>query len=333
MTMPEDVCPEVVVVVVNWNGKEFLGNCLESLRVQTHGNYSVIVVDNGSTDGSVDLIRSGYPEVRLIQTGKNLGFAAANNIAIQSCQAEYIALLNNDATARATWLEHLVDALATHAEAGMAASKMVFADAPDIIDRAGDAYTLAGAGCLRGRGRSSDAYNQNQWIFGACAGAALYRKKMLHDIGLFDEAFFLIYEDVDLSFRAQLSGYKCLYVADAVVEHAATSSIKYDSEISVYYGHRNLEWNYIKNMPTVLILLTIVPHLAYNIAGLLFFGLRGRGWPYLKAKYAALKGAAEMLAKRERIQAESCVPPKYILSLLHREFFFSRLFARAAKGK
>lgn len=329
--MREDDTPDVVVVVVNWNGRAFIRACLESLRRQTYRNFTTVVVDNGSTDGSADLISAEYPEVRLIRLERNLGFAAANNTAIRSCRAEYIALLNNDASARATWLEQLVSALERYPQAGLAASKMEFADTPDTIDRAGDAYTIAGAGRLRGRGRHASAYDRNQWIFGACAGAAIYRKRMLDKIGLFDASFFLIYEDVDLSFRAQLRGYKCLFVADAIVEHAASSSIKYDSETSVYYGHRNLEWNYIKNMPATLILLTLVPHLLYDLAGFVFFALRGRGQLYLKAKSDALKGAAAMFKKRKRIQARICVPEHYILSLLHGEFLLSRLSTRLKK--
>jgi GT2 family glycosyltransferase len=130
--------------------------------------------------------------------------------------------------------ESLIGALESCPEAGFAASKMLYYDNPEIIDRAGDSYTRAGAG---------------EWIFGACAGAALYRTRMLRDTGIFDEDFFLLYEDVDLSFKAQLKGYKCLYVPEAIVHHKASSSIIYDSPTSVYYGHRNLEWVYIKNMP------------------------------------------------------------------------------------
>ena len=136
--------------------------------------------------------------------------------------------LNNDAVPDTMWLKHLVEALDSYPEAGFAASKMFFYDDPETIDRAGDAYSRAGTGLLRGQGESASNYNKQEWIFGACAGAALYRTVMLNDIGLFDEDFFLLYEDVDLSFRAQLKGYRCLLVPDAVVYHKASSSIVYD---------------------------------------------------------------------------------------------------------
>ncbi|MCK4467746.1 MAG: glycosyltransferase family 2 protein, partial [Desulfobacterales bacterium] len=266
----------VSVIIVNWNGRKFLSECLESLRQQAYRHFSIIFVDNGSNDGSIDFVIRNYPEVKTIALPRNVGFSVANNIAIKTVKTEYVALLNNDAVADPLWLKTLVEALEEHSEAGFAASKMLFYDNPEIIDRAGDAYTRAGTGLLRGRGMNADSYNGRGWVFGACAGAALYRTRMLRDVGLFDEDFFLVYEDVDLSFRAQLRGYKCLYVPEAIVYHKGSGSIIYDSPTSVYYGHRNLEWVYIKNMPAGLILRTIFPHIIYDMAAFFFFIARGR---------------------------------------------------------
>jgi GT2 family glycosyltransferase len=161
---------------------------------------------------------------------------------------------------------------------------------------------IAATALLRGRGAPAQKFNIQEKVFGACAGAALYHTRMLDDIGLFDEDFFLVYEDVDLSFRAQLRGYKCLYVPDAVVYHKASSSIGDDSPISVYYSHRNLEWVYIQNMPGSLIAKTILPHMIYVFAAFFFFIARGRGADFIKAKWHALKGVKRALQKRWRIQ-------------------------------
>jgi GT2 family glycosyltransferase len=176
--------------------------------------------------------------------------------------------------------------------------------------------------------KSFQNFNKPSWVFGACAGAAIYRKRMLDDIGLFDEDFFLLYEDVDLSFRAQLSGYKCLYVPDAIVYHQASSSIGNDTPISVYYSHRNLEWVYIHNMPGKLIKKTILNHLIYNIASFSFFVARGRGTDFIRAKWHALKGLKRALAKRKHIQKNRKVTDDYIWNLFEKERLLPRLTRR-----
>jgi GT2 family glycosyltransferase len=327
---------KISIVIVNWNGRKFLPECLESLRHQAYRRFSIILVDNGSNDGSIDFVIHNYPEVKTIALSKNVGFSVANNIAIKTVKTEYVALLNNDAVAHPLWLQSLMGALESCPEAGFAASKILYYDNPEIIDRAGDSYTRAGAGLLRGRAEPASSYNKQEWIFGACAAAALYRTRMLRDIGLFDEDFFLLYEDVDLSFRAQLRGYKCLYVPEAIVHHKVSSSIIYDSPTSVYYGHRNLEWVYIKNMPAGLILKTIFPHIIYDMAAFFFFTARGRSKDFIKAKWDALKVLNKVLKKRRQIQRSRIVNDDYIWSLLEKEHFFHRLTRRlqiTASGK
>jgi len=315
----------IAVIIVNWNGQKFIEECLNGLKEQTFKDFSIIVVDNASTDGSLQLVKKKFPEVKTIALSENLGFAAANNIAIKSVNTEYVALLNNDAAPHPGWLENLLKALEKHPEAGFVATKMLFCDRPDIIDRAGDIYTTAATALLNGRGEPAKNFNNPAWVFGACAGAAVYRKRMLEDIGFFDNDFFLLYEDVDLSFRAQLSGYKCIYAPDAIVYHKASGSIGDDSPISVYYSHRNLEWVYIHNMPGKLINKTILNHLIYDMASFLFFVARGRGADFIRAKWHALKGLKRALAKRKHIQKN------YIWSLFEKERLLPRLTRRISK--
>ena len=318
----------VSVIIVNWNGRQFIAECLDGLRRQTYRDHSVLFVDNGSDDGSLELVHREYPEVKAIELAENMGFAIANNIAIKSIQTEYVALLNNDAVPHPTWLENLLKALEHHPEAGTAASKMLLYDQPDVIDRAGDIYTTAATALLNGRGEPSTNYDNSAWVFGACAGAAVYRRQMLEDIGPFDEDFFLLYEDVDLSFRAQLKGYRCIYVPEAVVYHKASSSIGDDSPVSVYYSHRNLEWVYIHNMPRSLILKTIFPHILYVVAAFFFFLVKGRSSEFVRAKWHALKGLQPALAKRKRIQESRKVTDGYIWSLFTREKLLPRITRR-----
>lgn len=318
----------IAVIIVNWNGKKFIAECLDGLRRQRWRDFSITLVDNGSVDGSRELVQENYPEVKLIGLAENVGFAAANNMAIKATDSDYVALLNPDTVAEAGWLENLVKALEKHPAAGMTASKMLLYGHPDIIDRAGDVYTRAGTALLEGRGQPAGRYSRQKEVFGACAGAALYRRRMLDAIGLFDEDFFLLYEDVDLSFRAQLQGYKCLYVPQAVVFHKASSSIGDDTPVSVYYSHRNLEWVFIQNMPAGLFKKTLIPHLLYDLAAFLFFIGRGRGGDFIKAKWHALKGVRRALKKRSRVQAAKKVTDDYIWNIMAREHLLPRLTRR-----
>ena len=209
----------VAVIVLNWNGWHYLEGCLAALANQTYPNFEVVVVDNGSTDGSPDLVAGRYPSVRLILNSTNRGFAAANNQAIQATSTAYVATLNNDTKVEPDWLAALVAAGEAHPEAGAIASKMVFAHAPEVInscgiglDRAGIAWDLEG-GCR------VEAATQAREVFGACAGAALYRRTMLDEIGLFDEDFFAYMEDVDLAWRGRLAGWSAVFAPGAVVTH------------------------------------------------------------------------------------------------------------------
>ena len=322
---------QVRIIVVNWNGRAFLEECLQSIREQTYRSFSVVLVDNGSTDGSLMLVRNRFPEVQVIALPENRGFAAANNCALQGLGTPYAALLNNDAVAEPGWLGSLVEALEQTKEAGFAASKMLYYHQPDVIDRCGDGYTRAGVGLLRGRGEPASNYDRREWVFGACAGAALYRTDMLRDIGLFDEDFFLIHEDLDLSFRAQLRGYRCLYVPEARVLHKASGSLVYDSPVSVYYGHRNLEWTYLKNMPGRLMLRTILPHFFYDLAAFGYFTFQGRSFDYLLAKRDAWRGFQRARQKRVQVQKNRRVSDQYIWSLFSRERIFPRFLNRLRK--
>jgi GT2 family glycosyltransferase len=321
----------IPVIVVNWNGKKFLPECLESITKQTYKSNHVIMVDNGSTDGSVDFVKKNFPNIKTISLNNNYGFAEGNNIALRNIHSRYVALLNNDAVAEPNWLYSLVNGLEKYPQAGFAASKMLNYNNQEIIDRAGDTYTTCGAANLRGRGEPRDNYSEQQWIFGACGAAVLYRTEMLKDIGFFDENYFLIYEDVDLSFRAQLKGYKCLYVPEAIVYHKGSSSIQTDSPTSVYYGHRNLEWTYFKNMPVNLLQKTILLHLFYNLFALLYFIITGKGRYFIKAKVHAIMKFNKILLERKKIQKTKKVDDNYLWNLFEQEIFLPRLLKRFRK--
>lgn len=317
------------VIIVNWNGKSLLGDTLYALKAQTYPAFKTVIVDNGSEDGSIEYIAQEFPEIETIALGWNSGFAYANNFAIYKCRSTYTVLLNNDAVPSRTWLEKLVFTLDTNPSAGSAASKMLYFDNPELIDRVGDAYTKAGVGKLRGRKETYARFSKPEWIFGACAGAAIYRTDALREAGLFDEDFFLINEDVDLSFRLQSVGYKCIYVPDAVVFHKASSSIIHDSETSIYYGHRNMEWVYLKNLPWRLIVKTLPLHVVYNILAFLFFMKKKHSGTYLRAKIDAFKSLNAVMKKRKINQSKMKVSPDYLWRIMEKEDFIGRLKIRS----
>lgn len=240
--------PEVSIVIPNWNGLGLLRPCLASLQQQTFCDYEIIVVDNASTDGSLQMVASEFPEVRVLALGRNLGFAGGSNAGIRQAVGDIVVALNNDTEAEPTWLQNLVRALGRHPEAGSAASRLMVFSKPGIIHSAGDLYGRDGIPNSRGVWQQYGApYDREVFVFGPCGGAAAYRREMLDEIGLYDEAFFMYCEDVDLNWRAQLAGWKCVYVPEAVVHHhlSATGG----GALSSYFVGRNTLWVLARNVP------------------------------------------------------------------------------------
>jgi GT2 family glycosyltransferase len=318
----------ISIIILNWNGKHHLEECLTSVLKQTYNKFELIVVDNGSTDGSQEYLKEYFPGVKLICLDKNYGFCKGNNIGIKESKGEYIVLLNNDTVVLPNWLENLYSAFNNDSSIGICASKMISYYNKSALDSAGDGFSICGAGFKIGHTESPDFYSENKYVFGACAGAAMYRRDMLNEIGLLDEDFFAIYEDVDLSFRAQLAGYKCIYCADAVVYHKTNATIGKLSDFYVYNGQRNVEYAYFKNMPSDLMIKTIFPHLAFNILSFGYFLLKGKGTPFIKAKIDFLKNLNRVKKKRKEIAGLRSVDSEYILLLLERKWLSSRI-----KGK
>jgi GT2 family glycosyltransferase len=301
------------VIVLNWNGKHFLRECFDSLRSQTFRDFQTILVDNGSTDSSLDYVRQEFPEVRVIALNHNAGFAGGNNVGIQASTGEYVALLNNDTKAHRQWLESLKTTLDAHPEVGFCASKILLYDQPDIIDSAGDLFYTCGVGEKRGRSQKDDErFAKSIPVFGACAAAVLYRREMLEDIGLFDEDFFAYAEDVDLSFRAQLAGHKCLFVPQAVVYHHLQGTSRSLPDESLYLSRRNAFCALVKNMPAALLWRRLPYVLGYYFAVDLAYIGKGKVRPILKARLANIRRLRRTLAKRRQIQAGRRVSDEYI---------------------
>ncbi len=308
----------VTVVIPNWNGERFLDLCLGSLRRQTFRDFETVLVDNGSTDGSPERARLGFPEVRVIPLGENRGFAAAVNAGISASTTDLVALLNNDTEQDPGWLQALVRAADGHPEAGFFASKLVDFGDRRLLDGAGDALRLSGLPYRLGHGeRDRGQFDLPAYVFSACAAAAFYRREMLDVVGLFDEDFVSYCEDGDLSFRAQLAGYRCLYVPDAVVYHmgSATTGGK-RSATATRLGTRNSISLLVKNLP-----LSALPHVLPffvlgQLARLLVASATGTLGPHLRGLAEARRALPLMLEKRRGIQGKRKVPVPEIRRLL-----------------
>ncbi|MDO9325358.1 MAG: glycosyltransferase family 2 protein [Methanoregula sp.] len=291
----------ISVVVVNYNGKKFLDNCLSSLIMQTYQDFEIIVVDNGSSDDSSSYIRERYPSVILVETGKNLGFAGGTNAGIHIAKGEFILTLNNDTIADTDLLEEIIQPMQSDALVGMCGSKMLFPDGR--INSTAICISRSGAAWDRGMSESDHGqYDVAEEIFGPCAGAALYRRSMLNEIGLFDEDFFLFMEDVDLAFRARLSGWKCMYVPTARVVHIHGGTAGFRSDLSIYYGNRNLMWYVVKNFPSRTLLLSSPWIITRNFADVPYYFIQGKGHAILLAKIHMMKGLPTMVCKRRDVK-------------------------------
>jgi GT2 family glycosyltransferase len=302
----------VTVIVVNHNGGDLLVRCLEGVASQTVAPVRILVMDNGSTDGSVaDARRCCADDARLagrtemMELDQNLGFAAANNRAIMSCETEYVALLNPDAFPHPRWLERLLDAARRHPEASAFGSRQMLEGSPGVLDGIGDVFHVSGLSWREGHGRKlrEDDLEERE-IFSPCAAAALYRREALVEVGGFDEDFFCYFEDVDLGFRLRLAGYAARSVAAAGVSHmGAASTGGPRSNFAVYHGHRNLIWCFVKNMPFPLVLMLLPGHAALLLYDLALFTLRGCGAAVVAAKWHAVVGLPKFLGKRRAVQA------------------------------
>lgn len=307
--------PRVVVIVVNWNGKRFLKRCLGLLFAQSYQAFEVILVDNGSTDGSVSFVEERFPQVRLIANEANRGFAAANNQAIRVSDSEFVVTLNNDTEVSAEWLGELVAAADTDQKVGSCASRMLFAHRPEMINSAGIALDRAGiAWDWRGGERDDPKDLEPVEVFGACAGAALYRRSMLDEIGLFDEDFFAYLEDVDLAWRAQWAGWRSLSVPTARVLHYHSGTALEGSPFKNRMLGRNKVWMIAKNYPWPQLLWYLPVILLYDVGSLPYTLIwRGDCEP-LRGRLEGLMQVRTALAKRRATAQVKKLPGREILS-------------------
>ena len=314
---------KVTVVVVNWNGGAYLRQCLLALQAQTEASFVAVVVDNGSTDGSdSEVALLNDPRFSLLSLGTNKGFAVANNLAVQhSTAGDWIALLNPDAFAEPDWLACLLRGAERDPQAASLGSRLVNAADPMLLDGTGDVYDVSGRVWRRDHGYPMNAATTRVGeIFSPCAAAALYRRDAWNAVAGFDEDFFCYVEDVDLGFRLRLLGYRSMYVPDSICHHIGSGITGRRSDFSSYYGHRNLVWTFVKNMPGVLFWLLLPLHVLLNVATLFLFARRGKGGVVLRAILDAVAGLPRVWQKCQRVQATRKVGLVVLWKSLHKGF-------------
>jgi len=322
---------KVSVIVVNWNRRDLLRACLESLNTQTETEFEIIVVDNGSVDNSTGMVERDYPRVRLIRNRENRGFCAANNQGIQAAQGEFVALLNNDAEAESGWLAALLAALEGRPDCGMAASKILVYEDPGRIDKVG--HLIYPDGQNRGRGSGEldrgqyDRTPETLWPDGC---AAMYRREMLATIGGFDEDLFAYADDAELGLRARIAGWGCVYAPNAVVRHHRGATLGLGSGRRLELIERNRVLLAAKLFPWSLLLLNPLYYLARLASGLweaahgrgetaLYRGVKGK-WTIaaslLRGDFQALPLLPRMLRKRREIERVRRLSPRQVRELI-----------------
>lgn len=317
---------KVAIIIVSWNAKEYLGKCLSSILEQTYRNFEIIFVDNGSADGSVEFVHSTFPTVKMVPLDKNYGFAKANNMGIEMAfesGARHIVLLNVDTIIENDFLKELVTAAESDDNIGCCQPKMLSMDDHRIIDAVGITIKKNCWAHQIGYGEMDiDKYNQPNEIFGANAGAALYKSEMLGEIGLFDEEYFAYFEDVDLALRARLYGWKCLFTPKAIIYHKHSVTYGKHSPVKRYLLTRNRYYYVIKNLPSNMVFRFMlkqakdITELILKItAHLVFLKIKrlNSDTKILKAHFHAIINIPKMFRKRNKIRSKGIISDRELV--------------------
>ena len=309
--------PKASVIIVNYNGGAWLARCAAALAAQSEADFEAFIVDNGSTDGSLDSLPKLDARFEIIRAGENLGFAAANNLAAKKARADYLVMLNPDAFARPDWLERLLGEV-TAPDVTMVGSLQYMALEPDVLDGAGDFYHASGLAWRGGFGHpASRAPTEAADAFAPCGAGALYHRETYLRLGGYDERFFCYHEDVDLGYRMRLAGGRCVQSASAIIDHVSSGISGRASDFAVYHGTRNRIWTFFKNTPLPLLLLLLPAHIGLNMFVLFWAGLRsGRFKPTLRGIKDGLAGLSDVWRLRKDVKAHRVMAARDVARML-----------------
>lgn len=293
--------PKATAIIVAYDSGAFLQPCIDALAAQTFEDFEAVIVDNASSDGSVRDLALPDARFRILSAGANMGFAVANNLAASASDAPFLVLLNPDAVAEPDWLATLIATAERAPDIASVGSLQRRLDNPEILDGVGDVWHVAGLAWRAGEGHPAAGAPGDGEIFGPCGAAALYRRAAFQALGGFDERFFCYCEDVDLAFRLRAAGYRSVRASSAVVRHAGSGISGRRSDFTLFHGHRNRIWTFVKNTPGVWFWVFLPYHLAFNLLYLGSALKRGIFPPVWRSYLAAVKGLGPIWADR-RIQ-------------------------------
>ena len=308
--------PIMSIIIPNFNGLEHLRICLPSLRNQTFKNFEIILMDNGSTDESIDYVATQFPEIRVLRLSKNFGFPKAINFGIKKSQGKYILILNNDTEIDKDCIKYLVDSAKIHRECGFISAKILNFNNRNIVDNAGDYMDSSGHLLTRGIGQNENLYTKGEYIFLGTGSGTLFKREVFKKIGLFDEDFFFYMEDADFCFRAQLAGFKGWFEPKAIIYHKRMGTSKKYIKNYESLVFRNMTMTLIKNFPRSLLLLNFnwLKIILVHINTLKYLILKGFFLDGLKVELFLLANFVQLLKKRKKVQALKVVSDNYINS-------------------
>ena len=310
--------PYFSIIILYWNAQEYLARCLQALENQSYKDFEVILLDNGSQQplDTTSLTQFSLPDLQVLTQKENLGFASGNNHAAQYAKGEYIIFLNADAFPNPDWLAQIYDATKRHPNSFFA-SRLTMANEPDKLDGEWNIYHTSGLVWRKSHNQPIiQAFPVEKEVFSACAAASIYPRRVFEELGGFDGDFFSYVEDIDLDFRLQLQGISCIYLPQAIVYHVGSGSTAKRSDFSLYYGHRNLIWAFVKNMPGFLFWLLLPLHILMNILYIFASIFMKKGRLLIKAKVDAIKGLPVIIQKRKVVQKNRKVSVWQIARLL-----------------
>ena len=308
--------PAVTVIIVAYDSGAFLQGCVDALAAQDFAGFEAVVADNASRDGSVERLRLPDARFRLRDMGANLGFALANNRVAADSRAEFLALLNPDAVPAPGWLGAMVDAAAAHPQAASFGSVQLRLDDDAVLDGVGDVWHVAGLAWRAGEGWPASRTPGDGEIFSPCGAAALYRREAFLAAGGFDARFFCYCEDLDLGHRLRAAGATSRRVANAVVRHAGSGVSGRYSDFTMFHGHRNRIWTFVKNTPGGWFWLFLPYHVGFNLLYLGSAVRRGVFRPVWRSYVAAIQGLRPFLADRRTLARARRTPFRQTLRTL-----------------
>ncbi len=294
----------VDVVILTYDGLELVDECLSSLLKQSVKPAKIIVVDNGSKDGTLEFINDKYPIVELVHLPVNVGIPAAFNKGLSRCDSEYVAWLNNDTILERDWLCHIYEVISSDAAIASCDSLVLYNDERTKIWSMGASYSVSGAAGLIAEGDDTSQVDiiSNKVVIATVGCAAIYRKSLFDELGQLDDTFFLGFEDVDWSLRATLAGYTNYNVPSAVVYHKVSQTVEIGSAQYVRNGQRNVTATFFVNMPKLLLILFLPFHLLYQMTAFLYYLYHLRGYTWLMAKVDNIKRIKSYIIKRKQVQ-------------------------------